>query len=411
MSNVSTFKVLFVAHKGKLKRNGRAPILARITINGQMTHLTTQVDVEPEHWLGKEGRSLGITKQDKLINSTLQDYRTLIQSRYNEMFHRGEVITAAKLKNAITSKDERSMNLLELCDKFNADYSLMVGKSTTHKTYSRYLLTRKHLAEFMASKNHVGDIPLADLNPKFIKDFETYLLTHGDHSNNYVVKFIQRFRTIFNLAKDNGWVTSDPFATYKFHFEKVDRGFLTAQELEHLGSKQLPSDRLTFIRDTFVFSCYCGLAYIDLCNLTKDCLIKGDDGNMWIVTKRQKTSVPVRIRLLDIPLAIINRYKPLANGDKLFAIPSNQKVNDYLKEIGAMCGINKKMTFHLARHTFATTITLSNGVPIETVSKMLGHTNIRTTQIYARITDTKIGRDMEALSQKLNQAQMRVAAQ
>ena len=402
MISKCTFKVLFVAHTGKLKRNGRAPVLARMTVNGVMTHLTTGFDVAPERWIGKESRTLGITKEDKLINSMLNDYRALIISRYNEMFHRGEVITAAKLKNAVTSKDEKCMMLLELCDRFNDDYAKLVGKSTTHKTYSRYLLTRKHLAEFMATRPGSGDIPIADINIKFIKDFETYLLTSGKSGNNYVVKFIQRFRTIFNLAKDNGWVLIDPFATYKFHFEKVDRGFLTQQELNAIMKKEFASDRLALVRDMFVFSCYCGLAYIDLCNLTKDCLIKGDDGNMWITTKRQKTSVPVRVRLLDIPMAIIERYAPLAKGDKLLSIPSNQKVNEYLKEIGTICGINKKMSFHLSRHTFATTVTLANGVPIETVSKMLGHTNIRTTQIYARITDTKIGRDMELLAQKLD---------
>lgn len=398
----STFSILFIIQKGKPKKDGRVPILARITINKEMVHISTRIDVEPDHWLGKECRTTGATREDKQINATLDEYRGMIRNRYNQLFMAGEVITATKLKNILTSKSEKSMRLLELFDGFNEDYKLLVGRDATQKTYSRYVLTRNRLAEFMGAKYKVSDIPLADISPKFIKDFDIYLRTTYESSNNYATKFVQRFRTVYNTAKDNGWVQTDPFANYKLHFDKVDRGYLTKAELDLLMNKEMPSERLERIRDIFVLSCYTGLAYVDVCNLTKDCLTKGDDGNMWIVTKRQKTSIPVQIRLLDIPLQIINRYSPEVKGGKLLSIPSNQKVNDYLKEVAAICGINKKVTFHLARHTFGTTVTLGNGVPIETVSKMLGHTNIRTTQIYARITQNKISNDMEALAQKLN---------
>ncbi|CDN30248.1 transposase [Mucinivorans hirudinis] len=401
MSDKSTFKVLFVAHKGKLKRNGRAPILARITVNGQMTHITTQCDVLPERWVGKEGRTVGTTKEDKLINSMLQEFYALIFNQYNEMFRRGEVITSSKLKNSITSKDERCMNLLELCYLHNEDYKKLVGKETTYKTYSRYILTRNHLADFIVSKYTSRNIILADISPKFVSDFYTFVRNNGDHSNNYSIKFVQRFRTIYNVALNNGWVSTDPFATFKFHFDKTERGCLTLEDVKTMLGKKMPSERLEAVRDVFVFSCFTGFAYVDVCNLTKDCLVRGDDGNLWITTKRQKTNVPVYVPLLEIPLAIIEKNAASAKGDKLLSIPSNQKVNDYLKEIASICGVNQKVTFHLARHTFASSILLSNGVPIETARVLLGHSNIRTTQIYTHISKNRISSEMGELANRL----------
>ena len=204
------------------------------------------------------------------------------------------------------------------------------------------------------------------------------------------------------MALDNGWVKTNPFRAVKLHFDKVDRGYLTKEELARMMQKEFATKRLELIRDIFVFSCYTGFAYIDVTKLTTDMIEQWPDGDLWIKTHRQKTKTPVSIMLLDIPKMIIEKYAGQAKGDKLLPVPSNQKCNDYLKEIAAVCGIDKQLSFHMARHTFAITITLSNGVPIESVSKMLGHTNIRTTQIYARITDQKINADMAVLAQKLN---------
>lgn len=218
-----------------------------------------------------------------------------------------------------------------------------------------------------------------------------YLWLRSAHrlNNNTAVKFIHRFASIYKMAKDNGWVVADPFKQQKLHLDKVDRGYLTIEEVSRLYNKEFESLRLEQVRDIFIFSCYTGLAYIDVYNLTEDQLNVWADGNTWISFHRQKTKVPFNVRLLDVPLQIIEKYKHFRKGKRLLPVPSNQKCNEYLKEIAEVCGINKNITFHVARHTFATTITLGNGVPIETVSKMLGHTNVRTTQIYARITDQK----------------------
>lgn len=195
-------------------------------------------------------------------------------------------------------------------------------------------------------------------------------------------------------------MTHDPFIHHHFHLEQVDRGFLTDEEIQRIMQKEFATPRLEAVRDIFIFSCFCGLAYIDVANLTQDNIVSMN-GKMWIMTRRQKTNIPSNILLLDIPLMIIDKYKGKTTKGKLLPILSNQKMNSYLKEIADLCGIKKNLTFHLARHTFAT-MTLSKGVPIESVSKMLGHTNIKTTQIYARITNKKIEEDMLALAGKLD---------
>ena len=399
MTNKSTFSILFVAQKGKLKANGKAPILARVTVNGEMVHLATRIDVDPDRWLGKECRTPGRSAEDKYINEMLDNYRNVIKNKYNELFFRGKAITAMRLKSILTSRSDEAKRLLVLFDEFNEDYRALVGKETTHKTYTRYLLTRRRLAEFMAAKYKIKDILLSDINTKFINDFYIYLRTvNGKNGHNYHMKMIQRFRTVFKTAKDNGWVTADPFGGFKISMEETHREHLTIDELEVLMSKEMTSERLQRVKDIFVFSCFTGLAYTDVRGLKKSEVVMGNDGRLWIDTRRDKTKVAVYVPLLDIPRAILEKYADPTSHDRLLSIPANQKVNDYLKEIAAICGIDKNLTFHIARHTFATTVTLENGVALETVQKMLGHKNIRTTQVYAKMTKRRIGMEMESLA-------------
>ncbi|WP_279004782.1 site-specific integrase [Alistipes finegoldii] len=399
MTNKSTFSILFVAQKGKLKANGKAPILARVTVNGEMVHLATRIDVDPDRWLGKECRTPGRSAEDKYINEMLDNYRNVIKNKYNELFFRGEAITAMRLKSILTSRSDEAKRLLVLFDEFNEDYRALVGKETTHKTYTRYLLTRRRLAEFMAAKYKIKDILLSDINTKFINDFYIYLRTvDGKNGHNYHMKMIQRLRTVFKTAKDNGWVTADPFGGFKISMEETHREHLTIDELGVLMSKEMTSERLQRVKDIFVFSCFTGLAYTDVRGLKKSEVVMGNDGRLWIDTRRDKTKVAVYVPLLDIPRAILEKYADQTSHDRLLSIPANQKVNDYLKEIAAICGIDKNLTFHIARHTFATTVTLENGVALETVQKMLGHKNIRTTQVYAKMTKRRIGMEMESLA-------------
>lgn len=400
MKNVkSTFTILFVAQKGKLKANGKAPILARVTVNGEMTHLATRVDVDPERWSGKECRCPGKSAEDKYVNEMLDNYQNVIKNKYNELFFKGEIVTASRLKNILMSKDTGAKRLLELFDEFNDDYKKLIDKETSYKTYTRYVLTRRRLAEFMGARYNMTDILLSDINRKYLEDFYIYLRTvDGKNGHNYHMKMIQRFRTVFKVARDNGWVQTDPFGTFKMKFKETHRECLTLDELTTLMEKRLVSERLEKIRDIFIFSCYTGLSYTDVRGLTKSDIVKGNDGRMWIDTERDKTGVDVHVPLLDIPMAILDKHADISSKERLLDIPSNQKVNDYLKELAAMCEIEKPLTFHIARHTFATTVTLENGVPLETVQKMLGHKNIRTTQIYAKMTKKRIGSEMTKLA-------------
>ena len=399
----STFAVIFIIQKGKIREDGTVPIVAHITVNGEMVHFATRMYIHPDRWQPKDYHTAGKTKEEKQINEMLEELRVLIRRKCDEMLRREEVITAGKLKNAITGLDQNATTLLQICDRFIEDYTdLLKTEQCCRETYLRYKLTRNRLAEFMQARYRLPDMAVKELHPRFATDFDRWLRMNYRLTNNSTMKLMRQLKTMLHVGYLNGWSKNDPLAGYKLHFEKVDRGYLTDEELDRLANKAFAMKRLEVIRDLFLFSCYTGLAYIDLKHLSADMLRRWPDGNLWIDTKRQKTDVPVHVRLLDVPIRLIEKYGGTTEGGLLFPVPSNQKVNSYLKEIASVCGIDKDLTFHMARHTFATTVTLANGVPIETVSKMLGHTNIQTTQIYARVIDTKINNDMEVLAGKLN---------
>lgn len=249
-----------------------------------------------------------------------------------------------------------------------------------------------------------GDIDIVDIDHAFITDYEFWLRSVRKCANNAAVKYIKNFKKIVRICMANGWLDKDPFINYKSKVKVVERVFLTHTEIQTLLNKSFVSERLELVRDIFIFSCFTGLAYVDVKKLTKENLNIGIDGHKWIFTHRQKTDTPSRIPILPTAEGILEKYKDhpqCINSNILLPILSNQKMNAYLKEIADVCEINKELTFHIARHTFATTVTLSNGVPIESVSKMLGHTNIKTTQHYAKILDQKISTDMQVLKDRL----------
>ena len=259
----------------------------------------------------------------------------------------------------------------------------------------------RRVVEFMKKKYNITDIPLREIKLSFITDLEFFLRTEYKYSQNTTYKCMKFFKQVINKGIRAGLIFVDPFNGYKISCERVDRGFLSEDELAKMMAKTFGSKRLEQVRDIFIFACFTGLAYIDLANLRVDNIQKMFDGRLWIVTHRQKTNTKVTVPLLPPALKILNKYEGQFLDGQLLPIITNQKLNCYLKEIAEICEINKNLTFHLARHTFATTMTLGKGVPIESVSKMLGHTNIQTTQIYARITNDKISKDMENLAQNL----------
>lgn len=375
------------------------PIMGRITVNGQAIQFGAKTEVNPKIWDTKSGKAVGKTQEVIEVNGILESIKATMTKIYRELQERETTITPERIKNIFFGVEIKQQMLLELFQKHNEDVEKLVGISKSKATYQKYEVTRKHLKTFIKEKYNRSDVGLKEIDYLFITDFEVYLQTTGGCSHNTTAKFMQFFKRIVIIAKNNGWLVKDPFANYKIRLKKVDRGYLTQEEVEAIMAKQFPTKRLEQVRDIFVFSCFCGLAYIDVKKLRKDNIRTSFDGNLWIMGKREKTDVSFNIPLLDIPKQILEKYETLPN-DQILPIPSNQKMNAYLKEIGDLCEINKDLSFHCARHTFAT-LTLSKGVSIESVSKMLGHTNIKTTQIYARITDAKISHDMNVFAGKV----------
>lgn len=303
-----------------------------------------------------------------------------------------------KIRSFFIGKDREYTTFLPVFDKFNEDIKQRVGHPISKDSLQKYSVLRRHFSEFLIHKYGRKDIGLTEFTPSVVQDFELYLSTVAGCAYNTSVKKMKALKTVTIYAQKRGYLLHDPFLNHRFHLESVNRGFLTDEEIMKIANKELDIHRLELVRDIFIFSCFTGLAYIDVSNLTPDNIVTLDD-KQWIMTKRQKTSVETNVLLLDIPKSIIAKYSHKTYRDgKLFPILTNQKTNAYLKEIADLCGVKKNLTFHMALHTFSTTICLSNGISMETLSKMLGHSNIGTTQIYGKITDHKIQEDMTALT-------------
>lgn len=371
-----------------------------ITINGEKAQFSTKLQVHPDLWDQKMGKAIGRSSEIVQLNRLLDAMRVKATDLYHKHLHEQGYVLPEKIKNILLGLDtDKRKMLLEYFTEHNEYYQLKVGNHTSQITHTRYELTKQRLEEFIRKEYRLSDIPVMELTPLFIEKFFLFLQNEHACSNNTSLKFIQRFRTVFNYIKSTGAdIKADPFASFKFKTTKVVREVLSQEEIDTIYQKEFLTERLACIRDVFIFMCYTGLSYIDVAQLTEDNIKTAFDGHQWVMTKRQKTSVPSNIRLLEIPLEIIERHRGNQKDGKLFPVCTNQKMNEYLKEIATVCGIKKTITCHIARHTFGTTVTLANGVPIETVSKMLGHTDVRTTQIYAKIVDQKLSADMDSLA-------------
>lgn len=397
----STFRILFYVRRNYVNKKGETGIMVRITLDGEIAQFSSKLNVNPDSWDTKSGKVIGKSKEAKSLNTTLENIRATIIRHYREIEWQDTHVTAEKIRNAFLGVTTKAQMLLVIFKNHNDDLSKRIGKDITEAGVEKYKRTRQRLADFMMYQYKIKDIALKEINYNFISYFETYLRSAHSCGVNTTAKYLQQLKQIITLAKNNGWLQVDPFVNFRIRFEKADRGYLLQEELETMMQKKFGIKRLEQVRDIFVFSCFTGLAYVDVRNLSAEDITKSFDGKLWIMKKRQKTNVQSNILLLDIPKMILKKYENKLHDEKLLPVITNQRINSYLKEIADVCGIEKNLTFHLARHTFATTVTLAKGVPMETVSKMLGHTSIRTTQIYARITDSKIGNDMQALSEKL----------
>ncbi|WP_313367621.1 site-specific integrase [Sphingobacterium mizutaii] len=401
-----TFGVVFYLKKQKTTAQGTTPIYARITVNGKRTEISVKRSVAVSGWDVKKCLAKGSRQETAELNRFLDRFKAKIIDAYQELVLSGNTVDGAVIRERVTGASQSGRTLGSLMEYHNQDQESKLA----YGTMKNYYTTQGYIKRFLKEKYRRTDMALSDLSYTFISDFEHYLRTYKpiDHhrpmNNNGIMKHIERLRKMVNMAVMMDWLAKDPFAKFRKHFDRVERKSLTKQELAKLEKKRFRVERLQQVLDMFLFSCYTGLAYIDLSELTPDNIITGIDGNLWIFTSRAKTDTGVRIPLLPKARELMEKYSddPRAvNKGTVFPVISNQRMNGYLKEIAEICEINKDLTFHIARHTFATTVTLSNGVPIESVSKMLGHTSIRTTQIYAKVVESKLSEDMGKLQERM----------
>lgn len=403
MQHSQTFSIIFWINTSRIK-NDEAKIYARVTVNQKRANISLKYDVAVNTWDKNKSRIKGNSEKSRIINHYLDQVYTKLFKCYQELNAEDKLITAHAIKNRFLGIDERHYSMQNLIDYHNKTMEHKLHKHTMR----HYFGSQKYILILIKKSYKTSDIYLKDITYSFIIEFENMLRSHnqGSIANNTVMKHIQRLRKMITMAHHMEWIDRDPFAKYKGKHEKVERGFLTKDELSRIEELPYSIERIQTVKDLFIFSCYTGIAYGDIMLLTKQNVVHAMDGYQWIMTKRQKNGNSVKIPLLPKALSLIETYKThpkvIRNGT-LFPTISNQKLNSYLKEVANLCAINKKVTFHMARHTFATTVTLSNGVPIETVSKILGHTKIATTQIYAKVIERKVSDDMFMLREKLGQ--------
>lgn len=396
--------ILFYAKRVKANASGLVPIYTRITIGGKRIELSTNRFVEISKWSTDAGKMKGTSEESRSINNHLDLLKNQIRDVEMDLIHSKIFITVESFKSKLYGTEERQRMLVPIFQDHNNKIKELIGKEYAPGTLERYTTSLKHTVEFMQWKYNVSDIEITQIDHAFVTDYEFWLRSIRNCANNTAVKYIKNFNKIIKLCLANDWLDKNPFANYKSKVKEVERVYLNEVEIQSIIEKDFKTDRLSLVRDIFLFSCFTGLAYIDVKNLTKSHISHGIDGEKWIFTHRQKTESASKIPILPLTQMIIDKYEnhPQSNNqERLLPILSNQKMNAYLKEIAAVCEIEKELTFHIARHTFATTVTLTNGVPIESVSKMLGHKNLRTTQHYAKVLDRKVSEDMKALKEKL----------
>lgn len=399
MEAKNTFSILFYPKTSDSDKNGMSPLFLRITVDSKRVELSLKRKIKPKDWCPISNKVIGNGQHIDEINYHVDDLKVRIRRIQAEYVSQGQPYSAATLKNKLLNKGSRIKTVLSIYDDHNNNMQSLLGVEYTYSTYRRHIRTRNHLEKFIFHEYGGKDLFVTNVDLTFITGFEHYLKLNKAGSHNTIVKYVTNFKKIVRIALANNWMKTDPFLHWKARWKKTYREVLTETELRMLIEKDFTLNRLERARDVFIFCCFTGLSYADVKKLAPENVY--NLGNQkWIRILRTKTKLPSAVPLLPIAEEILNKYSNPFSRDhraQLLPVLSNQKMNQYLKEISELCGINKQMTFHLSRHTFATTVTLSNGVPIESVSRMLGHQSLRTTQIYAKVIDRKLQENMEAI--------------
>lgn len=398
----STFKVLFYLKKNNLKPDGKAPIMGRITVNGSISQFSCKLNIKPDLWDIKANKAAGKSIEAQKVNQKLDNIKTQIGKQYQNICNRDNFVSAEKVKNAYLGFGDEYRTFFSIADEFYESYAKRVGKDRTEGSYEQLMINRRRVEMFLRDRYNLSDIPIKEIEPQFIEDYYSYLLEERKLAGSTLLTAITKLKQIMLIAQRKGYVQINPFAAFRFKAKTRDRGYLTEDELQRFMTVELRRYKQRQIRDIFVFCAFTGLAYADVKKLTFDDIQTSFDGELWLIAKRKKTDTTFYVKLLPIAKQLIEQYRLVAKSQFVFPVPSNaENMNRCLRRIAKQCGITKRISSHMARHTMATTVCLSQGVPIETVSQMLGHTNIHTTQIYAKITNEKISKDMTALTNKI----------
>ena len=398
----STFKVLFYL-KRQNEKNGKAPVMGRITINGTMSQFSCKLSVSPKLWDTGGNRAAGKSVEARRINEKLENIKTNIGKQYQRISDRDSYVTAEKVKNAWLGFGDEHRLLLQTFDEYLQEFAgKRVGKDRSAGTLREYRTRRDRLAAFLQYEYGLSDIPFRELKREFAEKFIIYLSTVRGLRSNTIFQTLKKVHAMVYMALDKGWIAVHPFPDVWVVPQSRERRFLNEDEIRKIMEVHLPNYKTAVVRDVFVFCCFTGLAYADVRKLTHDDIHTDGNGDMWIIDGRQKTGTQFRVQLLPVARELVERYRRFSQpGGTVFPVKSCSSTIRSLRAIARRAGIATDLTTHVARHSFATSVCLSQGVPIETVSKMLGHKHITTTQIYAKITNDKIKRDMDDLRARI----------
>lgn len=397
----STFKVLFYVN-GSKEKNGIVPIMGRVTINGSVAQFSCKQTIPKALWDAKGNRAKGKSIEARDINHALDNIKAQIIKHYQRISDREAYVTAEMVRNAYQGIGSEYETLLGAFDKDNATFQKRVGTDRVKGTYMARVRARNHVAAFIKANYKRSDLSMLELTPDFIKEFAVFLSTDRGLQNGSIWTNCMWLKGVVMRAHFNGLIPRNPFAQFHISPNIKEREYLTEEELKTLMTHEFADAKLSYIRDIFVFASFTALSFVDVKELTTDDIVEVN-GEKWILSKRHKTKVPFQVKLLDIPLQIIKRYEEFQTDKSVFPNLNYWSICKPLKKMIKECGITKDISFHCARHGFAT-LALSKGMPIESVSRVLGHTNIVTTQLYAKITTQKIDHDLTMFGDKLNQS-------
>ena len=393
----STFAILFYINRTKIRKDGTCQLLCKVSIDAEWEQIGTKASVNPDIWNPEMGRADGRSENAVTVNRAIDELTREITNHYNHIKKSLGFVTAELVKNAVKGIGQKPVTLLALFREHNEEFKKRIGVDRIKETYDSYQRSYKHLAAFIQEKKGVEDITLRSLDKVFYDDFEIFLQTDCKMKPKTVHEHLYRLKKMTMRAVSQGTLRRDPYCRLHPELPKRKSRHLKLEDLKTLMSTQIDKPNLQRVRDWFIFSTFTGLAYADLKRLSVNDITQAEDGSWWIHIKRQKTDTPSVIKLLDVPLRIIEKYKHERQGDKVFNLYTREYLIRLTRELGEEYGFS--LTFHKARHNFGTHMTLSLGVPLETVSKMMGHTNITTTQIYAQVTDKKVDEDMKRLKE------------